>query len=55
MPEEWYRTWRHEDRDREERAARDARFRRREAAKRVIGDAMLIGAIVMFAWSMMPA
>ena len=34
---EWYRAWRHEERDREQRAAVDRGFRRREAAKRIMG------------------
>lgn len=51
MPDEWYRAWRHEERAREARMAWDSRFRRREAVKRVLGEAFLIGAIVMFAWS----
>ena len=54
MPEEWYRAWRHEERDREEREARDVRFRRREAAKRIIGDLLIVGAIVAFAWASLP-
>ena len=54
MPQEWYRAWAHEQRENERRAAVDARFRRREAIKRVLGEAMLVGAIVMFFWGSMP-
>ena len=56
MPDqEWYRSWRHDELALDEREAHDARFRRREAAKRIIGDLCIVGAIVAFAWSMMPA
>ena len=54
MPEEWYRAWRHAELDREERMAVDERFRRREQVKRVVGDSLLVGAIVMFFWGSMP-
>ena len=55
MLQQWYRAWRHAELDREERMAVDERFRRQEQVKRVIGDTLLVGAIVMFAWSMMPS
>lgn len=51
---EWYRAWRHEERAREQRAALDRGFRRREAAKRVMGGIALVGAIVAFAWASIP-
>ena len=55
MPDQpWYRAWRHEELAREKRLAADERYRRRERAKRIVGDALLVGAIVAFAWASMP-
>ena len=51
MPDhsEWYRAWRHDELTREDREARDPRYHRHEQAKRIVGDALLVGAtVVMF-------
>ena len=51
---EWYRAWRHEERARDQRLAINARADRIDRAKRIIGDLMLLGAIMAFAWASMP-
>lgn len=51
MPDhpEWYRAWRHDELAHQDRMARNPRYRRREQAKRIVGDALLVGAtVVMF-------
>ena len=55
MSGEWYRTWRHDERAHELRAAVELRYRRREKAMRIVGALMLVGAIVAFAWAPLPA
>ena len=37
--------WRHEEPARDERTARDHRYRRREMVRPAIGDAVLVGAV----------
>jgi hypothetical protein len=50
----WYRSLGHDEPVCLERTGRDARYRKRENIKRVVGDAFIVGAVVVSAWSMMP-
>ena len=51
---EWYRAWRHEERARERMTPRERLLDRARDWQRWVGDALLLGAIVVFAWASMP-